>query len=223
MKPWKQTLGIALLSGSTLLTGTALASNTARVYEVTITNLTRGQTFTPLIAATHRRATKLFEPGQPADRALEELAEGGDSSALQKRLKTEGALDIATTAGGLPPGQSVTLTLKTNRHYRYVSVASMLIPTNDSFVAVNGVRGRLHSGSVTVYPPAYDAGTENNDELCDSIPGPASVCGGSGFLPGGGEGFVSIGAGIHGVGDLSAATYDWRNPVARVIIRTRSR
>jgi len=46
------------------------------------------------------------------------------------------------------------------------------------------------------------------------------VCGGVGGSPGiGGEGFVHIHAGIHGIGDLLPARYDWRNPVAKVVIQ----
>jgi hypothetical protein len=35
----------------------------------------------------------------------------------------------------------------------------------------------------------------------------------------GGEGFVRISEGIHGVGDLPANLWDWRNPVAKITIR----
>ena len=70
---------------------------------------------------------------------------------------------------------------------------------------------------MTVFVPAYDAGTEINDESCDSIPGP--VCGGEGMSGEDGEGFVSVHRGIHGVADLPAETYDWRNPVASISIR----
>ena len=63
----------------------------------------------------------------------------------------------------------------------------------------------------------YDAGTETNDELCATVPGPA--CGGEALSPAdSGEGFVSIHNGIHGMGDLNAALLDWRNPVAKVTI-----
>ena len=37
--------------------------------------------------------------------------------------------------------------------------------------------------------------------------------------PGGGEGYVHIHAGIHGVGNLNPALRDWRNPVAKISIR----
>ena len=70
--------------------------------------------------------------------------------------------------------------------------------------------------------PAYDAGSEPNDELCAKIPGPA--CGGEGGSPdASGEGYVHIHihihAGIQGIGDLTSADYDWRNPTARIVIK----
>ena len=65
----------------------------------------------------------------------------------------------------------------------------------------------------------YDAGTEANDELCAHIPGPAGVYAGKGFNSARDDvNFVHIHSGIHGIGDLSAATYDWRNPVASIVI-----
>lgn len=71
---------------------------------------------------------------------------------------------------------------------------------------------------VSYESPAYDAGSEPNDEQCVNIPGP--VCGGAGGSPDtGGEGYVHIHAGIHGIGDLVAADRDWRNPVAKVVIK----
>ena len=69
-----------------------------------------------------------------------------------------------------------------------------------------------------IIPPGYDAGSELNDELCLNIPGP--VCGGAGGSPeAGGEGYVHISGGISGKADLAAATYDWRNPTAKIVIK----
>jgi hypothetical protein len=99
----------------------------------------------------------------------------------------------------------------------------MLIPTNDGFIAL-GSAGPFGRGLRSTYALAYDAGTEVNDELCASIPGPpypeCGGLGGDGGAPEGGEeGFVHIHGGIHGVGDFDAPSRDWRNPVAKVSIR----
>jgi len=90
------------------------------------------------------------------------------------------------------------------------------------FFALNGAEGPRGDATLTLYSPAYDAGGERNDELCASIPGPFfAECGGpgGGAKVGGGEGYVHIHAGIHGIGDLIPAMRDWRNPVAQITIR----
>jgi hypothetical protein len=97
----------------------------------------------------------------------------------------------------------------------------MLIPTNDAFVALDAVHLPAH-GSEAHAVRAYDAGSEINDELCVSIPGPGfAECGGpgGGGAPGSGEGFVHVHRGIHGVGDFAPADRAWQNPVAIVRVR----
>ena len=58
--------------------GLALASSSAMAgdayYEVTITNVTRAQTFTPILVASHRGGVKLFEAGSAASPELAALA-----------------------------------------------------------------------------------------------------------------------------------------------------
>jgi hypothetical protein len=191
-------------------------------YEVTITNLTSGQIFTPILVASHKAGVNLFMGGQPASVELEQLAEGGDTSPLAQLLAgMPEVLDTTDSGAVLPPGQSVTLTVETQGQFDHVSVAAMLVPTNDGFFAVNGVEGPNGNKTFTLFSPAYDAGTEMNDETCTSIPGPPTVCTGEGFNVSrvGAEGFVHVHRGIHSIGDLNDAVYDWRNPVARISIR----
>jgi hypothetical protein len=190
-------------------------------FVVTITNLTEGQVFTPIVAASHKRSVKLFQLGEPASEPLEMLAEAGDTGPLKSVLGQSAAvLDIADSGAPLPPGASVTLSLATRGGFRFVSVAAMLVPTNDAFFALNGVEGPDGHDVLTRYSPAYDAGTEANDELCTHIPGPPSVCTGEGFNPARAlDNFVHVHPGIHGIGNVAPAKYDWRNPVARIVIR----
>jgi len=215
---------IVVLLGLTVLIGaqTTTAAAAPR-FEVTVTNLTRGQQFTPILVASHREGVRLFTLGSPASSELATLAEEGNTAPLAALLlATPGVRDIATSAGLLNPGQSVTISVDAGGGFDHLSVAAMLIPTNDGFFALNGVEGPLGDQALTLYSPAYDAGSERNDELCASIPGPFfAECGGAGGggKPGGGEGYVHIHAGIHGVGDLDPAHRDWRNPVAQVTIR----
>ena len=190
------------------------------MYAVTVTNLTRGETFTPIMVASHTKGTHFYQLGSPASDELAALAEGGDIAPLSGLLmETGGAFDIATNGGLLAPGASTTIMVKMTNKARFVSVASMLIPTNGAFIAINGMRGpKSKHRDVMVMSPAYDAGSEPNDELCANMPGPA--CGGEGGSPdASGEGYVHIHAGIQGIGDLNSSEYDWRNPTARIVIK----
>ena len=195
-------------------------------YEVTITNLTRAQSFTPQLVVTHDASVGLYEAGQPASLPLEILAEGGATGPLTEVLSSLGPLvdEIQTIDGLVLPGQSVTTTISASGKNRSLSFAAMLIPTNDTFVALD--RAALpRSGSSSYMVAAYDAGTEANDQNCSNIPGPR--CGGEGHSPGpnvGDEGFVHVSNGFHLLPEaegevLSPITYDWRNPVARVVVQ----
>lgn len=201
------------------LAGSDLEAQGRRRYEVSITNITKGQTFTPILVATHRPGMRLFELGEPATPELEALAETGDTGPLSMHL---GALaqvnDVQIIGGLLGPGETASVVVDAHGPFRAVSVASMLIPTNDGFFALNGVNGPAR-GSESHTSPAYDAGTEVNDEICANIPGPQ--CGGSGAIDAGASegGVVHVNAAIQGGGDLEPRMWDWRNPVARIVIR----
>lgn len=209
-------LGLLLTTGTQVVADETDSNNH---YEITVTNLTRGQSFTPILVTTHKAGVSLFTEGAPASPELALLAEGGNTAPLAAVLSTNpNVLDITTIPGLLAPGKSVTVQVKMDDGFDHVSIAAMLIPTNDGFFALNGVRGPKGQKMLSFESPAYDAGSESNDELCAHIPGP--VCGGEGASPNaGGEGFVHIHAGIHGIGDLSAADRDWRNPVVKITVK----
>ena len=110
MMNWRQGLNavvfLAILAGA----GNVLAfGGHEQMYEVTVTNVTQGEIFTPIMVATHPGRVKLFELGAAASPELEMLAEGGDSGPLSEVLKSVGALDVVTAGDVLPPGGSVTL------------------------------------------------------------------------------------------------------------------
>jgi hypothetical protein len=203
----------------------AQASNEGRwTYEVTVTNITYNQRFTPLLLATHQPTIRFFTLGEPALPQLATLAEEGNVAPLRTLL--DGSPLVRATAAGtglLDPGKSLTFQIQGNPWRDRFSVAAMLIPTNDAFMALNAVALPYPGWPEQRYTAAaYDAGSEVNDELCTSIPGPFfAECGGSGggARVGGGEGFVHVHRGVHGVGDLKPIGRDWRNPVATVSIR----
>lgn len=206
----------ATLAASTLLSSKVFADGAS--YAVTITNLTRAQVFTPVLVASHRRGVSLFQVGSPASSELAALAEGGDVAPLTASLQASHKVrDVANSGGLLMPGESVTVNVSAS-HAGRISLASMMIPTNDSFIALNSVKAPKGHRKAVYYSAAYDAGSEPNDENCMNIPGP--VCGGEGGSPGAdGEGYVHISRGIAGIGDLDSTTYDWKNPVAKIVIQ----
>jgi len=202
------------------LSTSALATNynRDRTYSVTVTNITKATQFPPIASASHTRAIALFELGQPASTSLADVAESGDISALAADLEASSAVNsIAATEGLLEAGQSVTFEITSNRRTRNFSMAAMILPTNDTFVALDTVRLPRY-GSVTYRASAYDAGSEPNDEICANIPGP--TCGGEGrsLDDSNAEGFVHIANGIHGIGEVEVQKYDWRGSVAEVTI-----
>ena len=220
-----------LLAALIALSGQLVMANSYRQlsYEVTITNITRGQTFTPQLLVVHSPGIQLFELGQPASPELAILAEGGDTQPLAKFLKGLGPKvgAVKTIPGLLEPGESISMKIRANPYRQPVlSLAAMLIPTNDTFVALD----RLYlpyQGKKTRLLKAYDSGTEANDQNCLNIPGPR--CGGEGVSvdSDSDEGYVYISNGFHdlGVADdvgneiLGPAVYDWRNPVAKITVQ----
>lgn len=212
--PRKTAFFTGLLLTAGLFASTAQADNDVHQYRVTITNLTHGQTFTPIMVASHKRSSRMFSLGAPTSSELAILAESGNPQPLSEKLMP---YDVASSDGLLGPGESASVMVKTHGPYRYLSVAAMLIPTNDGFFAVNGIRAPQGKRPQRVMSPVYDAGSEINDELCANIPGP--YCGGSALSPEDGEGYVHIHPGMHGIGDLMPSQFDWRNPAAKITIQ----
>jgi hypothetical protein len=216
--------GTLAVASGLLVSASAGADHEEQRFAVTITNLTRGQQFTPILVASHRTGVRLFEVGEAASTELAIVAEEGNTAPLAALLGSNPrVLDVQVGGGLLDPGQSKTVIVGTRGSFDRVSVAAMLIPTNDGFFALNGVEGPEGRQTLVLSSPAYDAGSEVNDERCASIPGPFFIeCGGPGggaAVSGGEEGFVHIHAGMHGIGDMDVSQRDWRNPVARITIR----
>ena len=227
---WRDIMNLskALIMAGLLVSTTAVADYKGKgkskmhTYAVTVTNITHGQSFTPVLAASHTSDVSFFELGSAPSDDLADLAEGGATGGLEMTLNMMPDYVLETTTSGttadgnplIDPGESVTVYITGDKNYKYLSLAGMLLPTNDSFVAVNSMP--LPKKSSQGLALAYDAGSEMNDELCVNIPGPD--CMGTPFSAGLAEGFVHISRGISGEGDLPASAHDWRNPVAHVSI-----
>lgn len=226
---------ITTVVGSSIAALGLASSAMAADYQVTVTNLTSGLYFTPVLVSIHEPSLTLFRAGTPASAELQTLAEGGDVTPLAGLLESLGA-SVATGSGLLAPEASVEFTISGNPG-EVLSTAAMLLPTNDGFAGLSSVRLPTGDETVSFDANGYDAGTEANDELIGTaeigVPGfpapPPVVASGTGT---GATGFTLEAEGnvhIHrnvigdldpagGVSDINAAVHRWLNPVARVSI-----
>lgn len=185
-------------------------------YRVTITNLTRSQPITPPVVATHNIGFHVFVPGTVAPPPLVTLAEEGVPTELALALEEIGIVhDVAVGDGPLLPGESTSVEVEARGKAVFLSAVGMLASTNDGFFGLDAFYLPGPPWYRHVEAPAYDAGSEENNELCEFVPGPPCN---SIFsrAPDGAEGVVTVHNGIHGVGDLPEPVWDWHNPVVRI-------
>ncbi|MYB95596.1 hypothetical protein F4054_16965 [Candidatus Poribacteria bacterium] len=208
-----------------------------QMFEITLTNLTMGvhgmsgQTFSPAIFAAHPAGLKLAEVGQPASEALVAQAEGGKTDGLEALVEAAGAYYmIAMNEDGsrryTMPGQSSMVTLMADKMMNSsLSVSSMLVSTNDAFIAAIDVPLFDADGmpvTTTINLMAYDAGSEDNTEKASDIPGPlgldadADPAGSNARVPTEG-GVIMAHPGIQGGGDVTEA-FGWTEPIATLMI-----
>ena len=201
--------------------GNSNSSPTTFTYTITMKNLSYTQPMSPMAVVYHNNNKNVFKIGEKATVALEKLSESGDNSAVLAQFTS------TQSQGGnglILPSKSDTVTIESSSK-DCISIASMLVNTNDAFVGANciDVRNLKRDESLSLKLTAYDAGTEKNSELASTIPGPA----------GGGEGvnsqrndinFVHIHANVITKDDgLLTSTltqaHKWNNPVATLIIK----
>ncbi|MCB1888571.1 MAG: spondin domain-containing protein [Rhodocyclaceae bacterium] len=229
------------LAAAALLT--PLAAQAAEI-EVTVTNLTGGIYFTPLLVAAHPAGSHLFQTGAAASTALQAMAEGGDIAGLEADVTAAGGQLVADPAGGIlaPATSSGVAMLDTGATNTHLSITAMLLPTNDGFVGLDGWEIPTEPGTYTLTLNGYDAGTEANTELMNpgagGAPGVAGIPGDpSGRAGSGGSGVVAASPNdaepnvvhIHrgqlgdtdasgGLSDVDSRSHRWLNPVARVTV-----
>ena len=196
-------------------------------YEITFENLTGGQYFTPPNYAVHDRHADIFSRRRAASAGLQAVAENGDVPALAAELTAKiddqglGLSGVGPAAGPIGPGESITFSV-TSEEQR-LSIASMVVCSNDGFAGLDSKRLPRHDGQTrTYYLRAYDAGTEINTEIRGDLV-PAPFCGeGMGTTETNPElaenGVVRRHRGIKGVGDLDPSVFGWHGPVVKVTV-----
>lgn len=226
---------------NTLLTASALvfasSATMAQDLSITVTNLTQGLHFTPLITAAHASDNNIFMVGSAATAELQAMAEGGDISGLVSLLSNADAnMNENPAEGLLAPGMSTTYTLTNDSANTHLSMTAMILPSNDGFVGLDGWKIPTEAGTYTIMLNAYDAGTEANNELVNGggAPGvlgiPAAPSGGSG-TNGMGVTDTESNTMVHvhrgtigdddmtgGRSDLNNSIHRWLNPVAKLTV-----
>jgi hypothetical protein len=226
---------------NTLLSVSAMvfASSTAMAQDlsITISNVTQGLYFTPVITSAHTSDNHIFMVGGAATAELQAMAEGGDISGLVSILSNADANTSENPAAGLlAPGMSSTYTLTNDSTNTHLSLAAMILPSNDGFVGLDRWEIPTEAGTYTINLNAYDAGTEANNELVNGGGAPGLL--GIPAAPGGDSGTNGTGVTdtesntmihIHrgnlgddmldgGKSDLSNSIHRWLNPVAKLTV-----
>ena len=202
----------------------------SQMFEITLTNLTMGeagmggQILSPPIFAAHPAGVRISTVGEPASEALIALAENGDTSGLAAIAAAAGA-NVAMADGVVPPGGSVTVTVTADMVNSALSVASMLVSTNDAFIVATDVALFDEDGapvSADLELIAYDAGSEDNTEMASDIPGPlgldpAADPEGSNERVPTVDGVIAAHEGIQGGAEVADA-FAWEEPTAMLTI-----
>lgn len=170
---------VSILAASSFLIACSDDDSVAKVgYEVEIVNLTHNQPFSPLALRADGAAYNAWTIGESASLGIEYIAEEGDNTEFLGRASSKKS---ASGTGIVGPGDTAVIDLASKETDLYLTAVTMLVNTNDAFAGVTGfdLSGLAVGDKTEVYLPVYDSGTEANDELAGTIPGPAD--GGVGF------------------------------------------
>lgn len=223
-----------------VLTGFFSTATLAQDLSISLTNLTHGNHFTPLLVAAHTTTQHMFQLGETSSSSLQAMAEGGDIAFLSTDLQAVTADLVANPAAGLmSPGQTVQFDMSTQKENTTLSIVAMILPTNDGFVGIDSLSIPKKRGRYEYFLNGYDAGTEVNDEIINGAgaPGAPGVPGdplGAGGMNATGAAQSENNQTVHihrgvlgdtdssgGASDLDSRVHRWINPVARLIIEVK--
>jgi len=156
----------------------------AQTVQITVENLgvTGGLFLTPVWVGLHDGTFDFFDAGTMSSPSLESLAEGGVTTGLEADFAGMGVDTVIAPGTPFGPASSsfansasATLTGLNTSANRYLSFASMIIPSNDAFIG-NGSpttyeifdAGGNFTGPLTITvtgADVWDSGTEVNDTM----------------------------------------------------------
>ncbi|MDZ7637584.1 MAG: spondin domain-containing protein [Bryobacterales bacterium] len=231
--------GTAMLAVALLCGFPEPASSAPIPVRVTVENLspTNGTFLTPVWVSFHNGNFDIYNLGEAATPGLEAFAEDGATGVIASEFLASGAGTVEGTLSGIGPigpGQSVSATFildSSDPMSQYFSYASMIIPSNDFFIAnanplahsiFDGAGNFVGASFVILGSAVRDAGTEVNDELesttaffSQAAPNTGTTENGvvsmtTGFIPNG----RILSSGMFGNADFTAQGYQ----IARVTV-----
>jgi RTX calcium-binding nonapeptide repeat (4 copies)/Spondin_N len=145
---------------------------------------TQGTLLTPVWFAFHNGTFDTYDRGRPASPGVERIAEDGDAAALGAEFGLSGFGTVAGVVAGpvgapgpIDAGETASLSVTLDAHdpnSRYFNYASMIIPSNDFFIANGNERAHeifdaegnfIGADFIVLGSQVLDAGTEVNDEI----------------------------------------------------------
>jgi hypothetical protein len=208
------------------------SASAEHLFRVTIDNLTTGQPLSPGVLVTHTKEVALFRVGERASDGVRLIAENGDQTLAATTLASQSGVhqvvELTTPihrVGGPGPA-SATLEISAAANANHLSLATMLICTNDGFTGLDSIKLPGGFKPETTLTAGYDAGTEANNELFSQIVDPCQQIGPpvpGPPVPNGNDRVATTGVVLHhpniqGGGNLLIAQHGWRDPVARITI-----
>ncbi|XCF05767.1 spondin domain-containing protein [Tamlana crocina] len=140
---------------------------------ISIIDLPSNAHWSPLVLVTHKTVNSFWMLGVQASAGMELIAEEGDTSIFENEVNANADANQVIVGSGLNSGKGTIAinNIEVSEDFPLMTLASMIAPTPDWFIGVNGEN--LRSGnpnvndgwkgtySLDLYP--YDAGTENGD------------------------------------------------------------
>ncbi|MCA8956926.1 MAG: spondin domain-containing protein [Planctomycetes bacterium] len=172
------TFSSLLLSAAALLAGSLPAQNGSAIYEVTFTStwsqathpvdFPSGAHYSPLIGATHDASTVFWMPGGLATAGIETMAETGGTGPLTAEINAaiqNGGAERIVSGSGLNSPGSITVRFTAFPSHPKLSIVTMVAPSPDWFVGLNGADLLDKNGSwiesASFPATAWDAGTDS--------------------------------------------------------------
>ncbi|MEZ6189056.1 MAG: spondin domain-containing protein [Planctomycetota bacterium] len=130
---------------------------------------------------------RFFRSGRPASRALADLAEEGGTDDYAAELRRAGVTSVGVAPSGIAAGGTVSFRVTATRTQRFLNLATMVVPSNDAFLALGeqGVALVTEGGRIRT-PDAiqrdldrmagiWDAGSEANEAGGAGVTQPPAV------------------------------------------------